>query len=140
MLVSDKETAPRKVEAPRDPDQEEKLLIENSVLDTIADSVERELNRVRATRPGLASRVERAGDIVVTHLSCRRQRVIRVRVRDGRPRFLVSGSAGAVYVVDPASWECSCPDAHRRGKGCKHALACWALWRASARPALLLAA
>ncbi len=38
MLVSDKETAPRKVEAPRDPDQEEKLLIENSVLDTIADS------------------------------------------------------------------------------------------------------
>ncbi len=56
-------------------------MIETSVLDTIAVSVERELNRVRAARPGLASRVERAGDIVVTHLSCRRQRVIRVRVR-----------------------------------------------------------
>jgi hypothetical protein len=40
-----------------------------------------------------------------------------------------------VYVVDPASWACSCPDAHRHGKGCKHALACWVLWRASARPA-----
>ncbi len=64
-----------------------------------------------------------------------RAQVIRVRVRDGRARFLVSGSEGAVYVVDPRSWDCSCPDFHRRGAGCKHALACWALWRASARPA-----
>ena len=106
-----------------------------SVVETIAERVERELERVRAARPALSSRVSRAEGIVVTHLSCRRQSLIRVRVRDGRPRFLVCGSAGAVYVVDPASWECSCPDAHRRGKGCKHALACWALWRASARPA-----
>lgn len=106
-------------------------------VEQIAEAVERELERVRAARPTLASRVERAGNILVTHLSCRRQRVIRVRVRDGRPRFLVSGSAGAVYIVNPASWECSCPDHHRRGAGCKHALACWALWRASARPAAL---
>ena len=104
-------------------------------LETIAEAVERELERVRAARPGLASRVERAEDIIVTHLACRRQRVIRVRTCGGRARFLVSGSGGAVYVVDPASWECSCPDAHRRGKGCKHALACWALWRASAAQA-----
>jgi hypothetical protein len=41
-----------------------------------------------------------------------------------------------VYVVDPGDWSCTCPDHHRRGRGCKHALACWALWRASARPAL----
>ena len=109
-------------------------MIETSVLDTIAASVERELARVSAARPGLASRVERAGDIVVTHLSCRRQRVIRVRVRDGRARFLVSGSGGAVYVVDPASWSCSCPDYHRRGAGCKHALGCYVLARVS-RPA-----
>ena len=101
----------------------------------IAERVERELERLRAARPALAERVSRAENILVTHLSCRRQRVIRVRVREGRPRFLVSGSAGAVYVVDPASWSCSCPDHHRRGKGCKHALACWALWRASARTA-----
>ena len=73
----------------------------------------------------------------MTHLSCRRQRVIRVRVRDGRTRFLVSGSGGAVYVVNPADWSCSYPDHHRRGAGCKHALACRALWRASARPAVL---
>ncbi len=39
-----------------------------------------------------------------------------------------------MYVVNPASWDCSCPDAHRRGKGCKHALACYVLWRVS-RPA-----
>ena len=106
-----------------------------SVVEAVAERVEQELERVCAARPSLASRVSRAEGIIVTHLTCRRQRVIRVRVRDGCPRFLVSGSAGAVYVIDPATWECSCPDAHRRGKGCKHALACWALWRASARPA-----
>ena len=91
---------------------------------------------MRAARPALSSRIYRAENILVTHFSCRRQRVIRVRVRDGRPRFLVSGSAGAVYVIEPVFWECSCPDASRRGKGCKHALACWALWRASVRPVL----
>ena len=111
-------------------------MIEHSVLDTIAESVERELSRVAAHRPGLASRAERAGNIVVTHLSCRRQRVIRVRVRDGRARFLISGSGGAMYIVNPGDWSCSCPDHHRRGAGCKHSIACWALWRASARPAL----
>ncbi len=114
-------------------------MIETSVVETIAERIERELDRVRAARPGLASRIERAESIIVTHLSCRRQRVIRVRVCDGRARFLVSGSGGAVYLVDPASWACSCPDAHRHGRGCKHALACWALWRASARPALPVA-
>lgn len=112
-------------------------MIEHSVVETIAERVERELERVRAARPALSSRISRAESIVVTHLSCRRQRMIRVRVSGGQARFLVNGSAGAVYVVDPASWECSCPDAHRRGKGCRHALACWALWRASARPAVL---
>ena len=110
-------------------------MIEPSVVETIAERVERELERVRRARAALSSRVERAGNILVTHLSCRRQRLIRVRVAGGRARFLVSGSGGAVYVVDPRSWECSCPDHHRHGKGCKHALACWALWRASVRPA-----
>ncbi len=101
----------------------------------VAETVERILGRLKAARPRLAERISRAENILVTHLSCRRQREIRVRVRDGRARFLVSGSKGAVYVVDPASWGCSCPDHHRRGAGCKHALACWALWRASSRPA-----
>ena len=109
--------------------------MDTTSVERIAEAVERELARVKAARPGLASRVERAGNIVVTHLSCRRQRVIRVRVRDGRPRFLVSGAGGAVYVVDPSEWSCTCPDHHRRGAGCKHSIAAWALWRASARPA-----
>ncbi len=108
-----------------------------SVVEAIATRIEQELARVLAARPALASRISRAENMLVTHLSCRRQCTIRVRVRDGRPRFLVSGSEGAVYVVDPASWGCTCPDHHRHGRGCKHALACWALWRASARPASL---
>ncbi len=111
-------------------------MIATSVVEAIAESIERELARVKAARPALSPSVSRAEGILVTHLSCRRQRVIRVRVRMGRARFLVSGSGGAVYVVDPSDWSCSCPDHHRRGAGCKHSIACWALWRASARPAL----
>ena len=100
----------------------------------VAEAVERELERLKAARPHLAERVSRGENILVTHLSCRRQRLIRIRVgRDGRPRFLVSGSAGAVYVVNPGDWSCSCPDHHRRGVGCKHALACFALAKAAGR-------
>lgn len=109
-------------------------MIERIVVETIAERVELELGRVRAARPELSSRISRTGGIVVTHLSCRRQRIIRVRTNADGARFLVSGSGGAVYVVDPSDWVCSCPDAHRWGRGCKHALACWALWRASVRP------
>lgn len=103
-------------------------------VEQVLERVEAELERLRDARPALASRITRAENILVTHLSCRRQRTIRVRIApDGRARFLVNGSGGAVYVVDTASWSCSCPDAHRHGKGCKHAIACWTLERA-ARP------
>ncbi len=125
----DKEMAPAVLVTPRSPDQEEILLIETSVVQAIAGSIEHELDRVKAARPSLASRVERAENIIAVHLSCRYQNLIKVRISNGGARFLVSGSKGAVYVVDPASWSCSCPDAHRHGKGCKHALACWALSR-----------
>jgi hypothetical protein len=113
-----------------------------SVMETIAERIERELERLKAGRPALASRISRAENILVAHLSCRRQRLIRVRVgRDGCARFLVSGSSGAVYVVDPGLWDCTCPDHHRRGAGCKHSIACWALWReAAARGGRRLAA
>ena len=107
-----------------------------STPEEIAQRVERELSRIRKARPHLASRIDRAANLLVTHLSCRRQRLIRARVgRDGRVTLLVTGSGGAVYLVNPGDWSCSCPDYHRRGKGCKHGLACYALWRASARPA-----
>ena len=102
----------------------------------IARRVERELERLRAARPHLDARISRAENILVTHLACKQQRIIRVRVDcDGRARFLVNGSGGAVYVVNPSDWSCTCPDHHRRGAACKHSIACWALWRASARPA-----
>ncbi|MDP9475552.1 MAG: SWIM zinc finger domain-containing protein [Actinomycetota bacterium] len=100
----------------------------------VAERIEAEIDRLRKKRPALADRIDRAANLLVTHLSCRRQGVIRVRVRQGCPRLLVSGSEGAVYVVDPADWSCTCPDFHRRGKGCKHGLAAYVLARAS-RPA-----
>lgn len=107
-------------------------------VEQIAERVEQELERLRAARPALSSRISRAENILVTHLSCRRARMIRARVRSGElVGYLVAGSGGAVYSVDPVSWQCSCPDAHRKGKGCKHAITCWALWRASARPPFL---
>jgi hypothetical protein len=102
--------------------------------DELAARIERELERLKAKRPALAPRIGRAANLLVTHLACPRQRVIRVRVRQGRPRFLVNGSGGTVYSVDPSDWSCTCPDHHRRGGVCKHGLACYVLVRAS-RPA-----
>ncbi len=101
--------------------------------DELAGRIEQELERLRAKRPGLSSRIDRAANLLVTHLACPRQRPIRVRVGEGRPRrFLVAGSKGAVYVVDPLDWSCTCPDHHRRdGAICKHALSCYVLVRAS---------
>jgi uncharacterized Zn finger protein len=111
---------------------------EVSVAQLLGERAEAELRRVRAARPHLGSRCERAEGILVSHLACGGSGgVIRARVRGGElVGFLVRGSGGSVYRVEPwGSWRCSCPDHHRRGKACKHALACWALWRASARPA-----
>jgi len=97
------------------------------------DRIELELARLREKRPALSDRIDRATNLLVVHLSCPRQRVIRVRVHDGGARFLVAsqGSGGAVYGVDRADWTCSCPDHHRRDRICKHGLACYILWRAS---------
>jgi SWIM zinc finger len=113
-------------------------VIEASVAQLLGERAEAELRRVRAVRPHLGSRCGRAEDILVSHLDCGgTSGVIRIRVRGEKlVGFLVRGSGGSVYRVEPwGSWRCSCPDHHRRGKACKHALACWALWRASARPA-----
>ena len=106
-------------------------MIKASVAQLLGERAEAELRRVRAARPHLGSRCERAEGILVSHLACGGSGgVIRARVR-GRELvgFLVRGSGGSVYRVEPwGSWRCSCPDHHRRGKACKHALACWALW------------
>ena len=101
-------------------------------LDQVAARVEEEIALLREQRPGLGARLDRATNLLVVHLACPRQRVIRVRIRmNGHARFLVNGSEGAVYIVDPETWSCSCPDYHRRDAICKHALASYLLWRAA---------
>jgi len=116
-------------------------MIEGSLLDVLAGRAARELARVSASRPALASRCSRAADILERHFADPQRGVIRAQLRgDGLAGYLVRGSGGAVYRVEVSgSWRCSCPDHHgrhrRRGdsRACKHGLAVWALWRASAR-------
>lgn len=118
--------------------------IPEASLDVIAERVENELARLREARPHLASRVDRAASVLVMQLSSSAStRPIRCRVRKGGRRvYLVSSlsSGGVIYEVSPVDWSCSCPDFHRSGPGCKHALGCWILATAntplpSVRPA-----
>ena len=99
--------------------------------DVLAARVEEELARLREARSHLASRVDRVATVLVMQLSSSaRTRPIRCRVRKGGRRvYLVSSltSGGVTYEVSPADWSCSCPDHHRHGPGCKHALGCWVL-------------
>jgi len=115
-------------------------MIRESVLDVLASRASVELGRVAMVRPALEKRCERAEGILAGHVSSPLAGVIRARVRSGElVGYLVRGSGGAVYRVEAkGSWRCSCPDHHgrhrRRAEGsraCKHALACWALWRAA---------
>jgi len=100
-------------------------------VEQIAERCEEEFDRLKRSGRVSCARIERAENILITHLSCPKANIIRPRVRGGElVGYLVKGSGGAVYRVDPESWQCSCPDAHRRGRGCKHAVLCWALWRA----------
>lgn len=105
----------------------------------LADAVEEALATLRAARPHLESRLDRAATIVVVHLSsAARTRPIKVRVRkNGRPVFLVASltSGGAIYEVNPTDWSCSCPDFRRRGAACKHGIAAWILANAGTRTA-----
>lgn len=115
-------------------------MIKDSVLDGMAARASVELGRVAAARPGLEKRCERAEGILERHVASPRVGAIRARVRGVElVGYLVRGSGGAVYRVGAeGSWRCSCPDHHgrhrRRARGsraCKHALVCWALWRAA---------
>jgi hypothetical protein len=115
-------------------------MITESVLEVLAARAGVELGRVAMVRPSLAKRCERAEGILAGHVAAPRAGVIRARVRGGElVGYLVQGSGEAVHRVEAkGSWRCSCPDHHgrhrRRAEGsraCKHALACWALWRAA---------
>lgn len=112
----------------------------NTPLEAFAEAIERELARLAEARPHLSDRIGRAAQLVVVQLSSPpRNRPIKCRIRrGGRPVLLVSSltASGVTYQVDPGSWECSCPDHHRRGAACKHGLAGWVLWRASLTPAI----
>jgi hypothetical protein len=106
--------------------------------EVLAERIEREVERIREARPHLSSRLDRASALLVAQLSLPPQtRPVRVRIgTDGRrPRFLVRSltSGGVVYCVIPGTFECSCPDVHRRGqgRGCKHSLAVYILLRAA---------
>ncbi len=99
------------------------------------DAIERELQRLRAARPKLESRIERAENILVTQLSVSNGiRPIRVRLHsDGSHSYRVrSGSKlSREYVVEPESWSCTCPDARRHT--CKHVISVYALHKATQR-------
>lgn len=104
------------------------------MIETSIDRIEQEIARLKAARPALASRVERAEQIVTMQASLANgSRPVRVRVHaDGSRSYTVrSGSKlRKVYTVNPAIWSCSCPDHRRRAAACKHAVACWLLERA----------
>jgi hypothetical protein len=94
---------------------------------------------LRAARPGLASRIDKAEGIIVMQLgSLNGQRPIRIRLHpDGDHTYLVaSGSKlSRRYEVNPHTWGCDCPDHRRRRAACKHALAAWVLERTYKAPA-----
>ncbi len=103
-----------------------------STPEQLAERIEEVIAHLREKRPHLEDRIDRASNLLVVHLSCPSSRTIRVRIAaNGRGSFLVNGSGGAVYVVNPSDWSCTCPDHHRRGAACKHALACYLLNRAA---------
>ena len=102
----------------------------------LLDRIEYEIGRLRGRRPALDAVIDRAASIIVAHLACRRQRVIRVRFGLGRRyKFLFRSlnDRGATYVISPSVWSCSCPAYHRTEgrRPCKHALAAYVLWRAA---------
>lgn len=103
----------------------------------LLDRLEAELDRLARCRPHLERRIVKASHILVSHLAGRpRTQVVRVRIsKTGKPRFLFSSLTenGAVYTVDPSSWQCSCPAAHRYEGPCKHGISAWVLSRVAQR-------
>jgi hypothetical protein len=98
----------------------------------LAEAIEEEIGRIREARPYLSSRIDKAAGLLVSQLSLPTQtRPIKVRIGVGGTKrgFLVASasSPGATYSVDCGNYGCTCPDAQRRGIGCKHSIACWCL-------------
>ncbi len=89
------------------------------------------LDRIKAKRPALASRVDRAEHIITVQLSVAGgMRPIRVRMKaDGTHEYIVRAGSKLqrTYTVEPLTFRCSCPDAVNRATTCKHGIACYTL-------------
>ncbi len=89
------------------------------------------LDRIKAKRPALASRVERAEHILTVQLSvANRMRPIRIRRHaDGTHTYIVKAGSKLqkIYTVEPLTFRCDCPDATNRNTACKHGIAAYVL-------------
>ncbi len=89
------------------------------------------LDRIKAKRPALASRVERAETILTVQLSVADgMRPIRVRMKaDGSHEYTVKAGSKLQreYTVEAATFRCTCPDAVNRSTACKHGIAAYVL-------------
>jgi len=89
------------------------------------------LDRIKAKRPALASRVERAEHILTVQLSVANgMRPIRIRRHaDGSHHYIVKAGSKLqkIYTVEPLTFRCDCPDATNRNTACKHGIAAYVL-------------
>lgn len=107
-------------------------------MDTLTiDRIDTELKRLRAARPGLASRIDRAETILTVQLSVSNgTRPIKARVHaDGSRSFVIRSGAKLTrcYTVAGSRFECDCPDARHRRAACKHGIACYVIDRELSR-------
>jgi hypothetical protein len=109
----------------------------NTPNEVLAERIEQEISRLRAAKPELDSRIDRAANLLVVQLAAPKQaRPVTLRVgAGGRVTFLVASltQRGVVYAVDPDAWTCTCPDYHRRSVACKHIVIAYVLRRVATR-------
>lgn len=92
------------------------------------DTLTSRFEQLKAARPELARRVDKAADLLGRHLNNRAAGLIRARLTaDGTLVYIVKGSRGIEYTTTYNS--CTCPDAcdSRRSGVCYHQLAIRAL-------------
>lgn len=100
------------------------------------DRIERELNRLRASRPNLDRRISTAEAMLVTQLSVSPAvRPIKVHLtHDGHVYRVRSNSKlGLVYDVNPVDWSCDCRWQANGNSGCSHSIACFVLEQVAGR-------
>jgi len=94
----------------------------------LKDTLTTRFEQLKAARPDLARRVDKAADLLARHLNNRAAGLIRARLTaDGTLVYIVKGSRGVEYQTTYKT--CTCPDAQdaRRSGVCYHQLAIRAL-------------